>query len=74
MKVDIETGEYGLFGSFAQDDFDKINNLLVEYHLFDGRTYEKDATNLVNTFKSAGFSVEIFPQHSGGGFIFGTKK
>jgi FkbM family methyltransferase len=73
MKVDIETGEYDLFESLDQSDFNKINSMLVEYHLFNGRTYEKDATRLINMFKSAGFSTETSQQHSGGGFIFATK-
>jgi FkbM family methyltransferase len=74
FKVDIETGEYDLFESFDESDFAKINNMLVEFHVMGGRTYEKDATNLINMIKKAGFFVYANSIHKHGGFLFATRE
>ena len=74
FKVDIETGEYDLFDSFDESDFAKINNMLVEFHVMGGRTYEKDATNLINMIKKAGFFVYANSLHMHGGFLFATRE
>jgi len=74
FKVDIETGEYDLFESFDESDFAKINNMLVEFHVMGGRTYEKDATNLINMIKKAGFFVYANTIHEHGGFLFATRE
>jgi FkbM family methyltransferase len=74
FKVDIETGEYDLFESFDESDFAKINNMLVEFHVMGSRTYEKDATNLINMIKKAGFFVYANSIHKHGGFLFATRE
>ena len=74
FKVDIETGEYDLFESFDESDFAKINNMLVEFHVMGSRTYEKDATNLINMIKKAGFFVYANSIHKYGGFLFATRE
>jgi FkbM family methyltransferase len=74
FKVDIETGEYDLFESFDESDFARINNMLVEFHVMGGRTYEKDATNLINMIKKAGFFVYANSVHKHGGFLFATRE
>lgn len=74
FKVDIETGEYDLFESFDESDFAKIDNMLVEFHVMGGRTYEKDATNLINMIKKAGFFVYANSLHMHGGFLFATRE
>jgi FkbM family methyltransferase len=73
MKVDIESGEYPLFSSLDDSDIGIIDNILMEYHTLGGRTYEKDAMQIINKLKSLGFSVSIKNMHPAGGFIYATK-
>jgi FkbM family methyltransferase len=73
LKVDIETGEYDLFNSLTDQDLSIIDNILVEYHLIAGRTYDVDVKNLIEKIKSAGFNIEVRDMHSIGGFIFASK-
>ena len=73
MKVDIETGEYDLFASMDDSDLSMIDNILMEYHIIGGRTYEKDATLILNQLKTAGFNCTTQSLHAQGGFIFATK-
>lgn len=74
LKVDIETGEYPLFDSLDKEDFNKIDNILVEYHLFAGRTYDKDVNNLIKKIEAAGYKLEVRKMHPSGGFIFASKE
>lgn len=74
LKVDIETGEYPLFDSLDEEDFNKIDNILVEYHLFAGRTYDKDVNNLIKKIEKAGYKLEVRKMHPSGGFIFASKE
>jgi len=74
LKVDIETGEYDLFLSLDEDDFKKIDNILVEYHLIAGRSYDKDVRNLISILEKAGYNLSIRNMHSIGGFIFATRE
>lgn len=72
LKVDIETGEYPLFDSLDKDDFDKIENLLIEYHLIAGRTYS-DVEKLKEKLTNFGYHLKVRDMHSIGGFIFASK-
>jgi FkbM family methyltransferase len=74
MKVDIETGEYDLFESMDKSDLDRIDNLLIEYHIgFGGRDF-KDVKTITSLLRGAGYDYILDEQHSRGGFIFATKK
>lgn len=74
LKVDIETGEYDLFSSLDEEDFKKVDNILVEYHLIAGKSYDVDVKNLINTLEKAGYNLSVRNMHSIGGFIFATKE
>jgi FkbM family methyltransferase len=74
LKVDIETGEYPLFDSLDSSDFEKIDNILVEYHLLAGKTYNEDVLKLVEKIKNAGYKFEVRDMHASGGFIFASKE
>jgi FkbM family methyltransferase len=73
LKIDIETGEYDLINSLTEEDFSIIDNILVEYHLIAGRTYDVDVKKLIEKIKAAGFEIEVRNMHSIGGFIFASK-
>ena len=72
FKIDIESAEYDLFNSFDSTDFGLIDNILVEYHLFDGKTMS-DVKSLENLFKSNGYKTSLRNMNSVGGFIFASK-
>jgi glycosyltransferase involved in cell wall biosynthesis len=74
LKVDIETGEYDLLGSMTDSDLGMIDNILMEYHLMGGRTYDVDVSKILNQLKNAGFYLSIRNMHLSGGFIFATKE
>ena len=73
LKVDIETGEYDLFESMDQNDFSKIENILVEFHTIAGRTFEKDTNRLIEIMKQFGYECDVNKLHNHGGFIFASK-
>lgn len=73
IKIDIEGAEYDLFNSMTEDDFDKIDNILVEYHINQHKTMY-DVHMLIKKFEHFGFKCELNSMHSIGGFIFANKK
>lgn len=72
LKVDIESGEYSLFNSLKKEDVNKIENILVEYHLIAGKTYN-DVEILKEKLINLGFFIKVRDMHSTGGFIFASK-
>lgn len=73
LKVDIETGEYDLFSSLYKEDLDKIDNIMVEYHLLGDRTM-KDVDAILALLRGAGFKYTVSKEHDLGGFIFATNQ
>lgn len=73
MKVDIEGAEYDLFESMSEVHFDKIQNILSEYHLNESKTLDGDVQNLIKRLEKFGFSCELNIMHSTGGFIFASR-
>lgn len=73
FKMDIEGGEYSFFESMQSEDLNKISNLMIEFHLGNGRTMEKDVAILEALFRGAGFKSFVSKEHDLGGFIFATK-
>jgi FkbM family methyltransferase len=72
LKVDIESAEYDLFSWFDKNDFDMIDNILVEYHLLGSKTMD-DAKLLEELLKDNGFNTEFRSMNPVGGFIFASK-
>ena len=73
FKMDIEGGEYSFFESLQREDLDKISNLMIEFHLGNGRTMEKDVAILEALFRGAGFKNFVSKELDLGGFVFATK-
>lgn len=57
MKMDIEGGEYEVFEGMTSEDFAKVQNVILEYHNYNGRHYKE----LEKLLRQNGFSVQIFP-------------
>lgn len=73
FKVDIEAGEYDLFNSMTEDDFSHIKEILVEFHLLTGKTFDIDVKNLITKLEQMGYFCDVNHLHDIGGFIFATK-
>jgi len=73
MKVDIESGEYDLFESMDKTDLDRIDNLLIEYHIGMAGREMKDVKTITSLLRGYGFNYTLDQQHGRGGFIFATK-
>ena len=73
LKIDIESAEYELINSFDSDDFEIIDNMLIEYHLMGGKTFD-DVNHIKNILIDNGYNVEIKIMHETGGFILATKE
>lgn len=72
IKIDIESAEYDLVSSFDNDDFSKIDNMLIEYHFLGDRTIE-DVFDLMTCLQQNGYKTNLRNISSVGGFIFATK-
>jgi FkbM family methyltransferase len=72
VKMDIEGGEYEVFGAMADADFGRMQSVILEYHEYGGHRYRE----LEEMFRRRGFSVEIFPSRfeNGLGFLFARNK
>lgn len=70
LKVDVEGAEYDILFNCPAETLEKVKNMVMEYHEFDGdkRTHR----DLVNLLEANGFTVfvedGIFPQK----YLFGT--
>jgi len=72
VKIDIEGAEYNLIDSMDLYDFNRIGNILLEYHLSSEKTMD-DVRKLIQKFESFGFYCELNSVYEHGGFIFATK-
>lgn len=57
LKLDIESGEYEIFEKLSAGDFGKIQNIVLEYHDYFGRSHKE----IENILRIQGFGVQIFP-------------
>ncbi|MCX6744799.1 MAG: FkbM family methyltransferase [Candidatus Parcubacteria bacterium] len=59
LKMDIEGAEYEVLAGLKMEDWQKINNILLEYHDLAEHKHE----DLAELIRQRGFSLEIFPSH-----------
>ncbi len=72
LKIDIESAEYELIHSFDKSDFELIDNMLIEYHLMGGKTFD-DVQYMKESLIANGYDTEVKIMHETGGFIFAKK-
>jgi FkbM family methyltransferase len=72
LKIDIEGGEYNLFGSLLPEDFKIIESIVLEYHNDQFNNYRVIEEKL----RVNGFSVQIFPSQFDKrmGFLYAVNK
>ncbi len=73
LKCDCEGAEYDIFSKFNISLFKKIDNIIMEYHLFSHNQLELDS--LIKNFINLGYKVYTYPNpvHSSIGFISAQK-
>lgn len=57
LKLDIEGGEYEIFEKLLPEDFARIQNIILEYHNYNGR----NSREIEFILRQNGFGVQIFP-------------
>lgn len=57
LKMDIEGGEYRVFGSLAAADFARLQSIILEYHNYGQGTGQE----LADQLRANGFGVQLFP-------------
>lgn len=72
LKMDIEGGEYEILENMSAEDFSKIENLVLEYHEYQGRNHK----DLENILRQNGFSAQTFPSRfeKGLGFMLARNR
>ncbi|KKR08029.1 MAG: Methyltransferase, FkbM family [Parcubacteria group bacterium GW2011_GWC2_39_14] len=72
IKLDIEGGEFELIESWAKDDFNLFESILLEYHNVFGNEHKR----LVEILRINGFGVQVFPSQFDRmmGFVFAKRK
>ncbi|MBU4264713.1 FkbM family methyltransferase [Patescibacteria group bacterium] len=72
LKCDCEGAEFDIFLNLNKETYQKIENIIMEYHLFNPTNKLKD---LINTFSKNGFKIKTHPNpiHNNIGFLFATK-
>jgi len=71
LKLDCEGAEYEIINSLPDEYFDKIENIIIEYHLADSQP--DLGRNLISKIKNAGFDVTTRIHHNDMGFLIAKK-
>ena len=71
LKLDCEGAEYDIIDSLPVEYLDKIQNMVIEYHLAD--TKPELIKNLITKIKNAGFKVKTRPHYDDMGFLIARK-
>ena len=71
MKMDCEGAEYEILLSQDEKCFDKINNIIMEYHIIPDFKYS--LKELVSHLEKYGFNVEYYKRNKNYGFLLAKK-
>ena len=71
LKLDCEGAEYEIIDSLPDKYFEKIQNMIIEYHLADSKP--ELGKDLISKIKNAGFQITIRPHHNDMGLLIATK-
>ena len=72
LKLDCEGAEYEIIDSLPEEYFNKVQNIIIEYHLADSKP--ELGKNLISKIKNAGFEITTKPHHNDMGFLIAKKK
>jgi len=71
LKLDCEGAEYSIIDSLSEEYFDKIEKMIIEYHLAD--TKSELLSSLKSKLKTFSFSMHVKPLFSDIGFLYAKK-
>mgnify|MGYP001246578164 FL=1 len=71
LKLDCEGAEYEIIDSLPDKYFEKIQNMIIEYHLADSKP--ELGKDLISKIKNAGFQITTRPHHNDMGLLIATK-
>tara|TARA_B100001079_G_scaffold223071_1_gene199478 strand:- start:59 stop:829 length:771 start_codon:yes stop_codon:yes gene_type:complete len=71
LKLDCEGAEYEIIDSLPDKYFEKIQNMIIEYHLADSKP--ELGKDLISKIKNAGFQIITRPHHNDMGLLIATK-
>ena len=71
LKLDCEGAEYEIIDSLPDKYFEKIQNMIIEYHLADSKP--ELGKDLISKIKNAGFQITTKPHHNDMGLLIATK-
>ena len=71
LKLDCEGSEYSIIDALPLEYFERIENIVIEYHLAD--TKPEYSKKLINKIKNAGFTIETKPHYNDMGFLIAKK-
>ena len=75
LKCDCEGAEYDIFSKLSPTTYQRIDRIIMEYHLFNSDSEQK-LKQLISSFKRNSFKIKISPNpvHSTIGFLYAFKK
>jgi FkbM family methyltransferase len=71
LKLDCEGAEYEIIDSLPDKYFEKIQNMIIEYHLADSKP--ELGKDLISKIKNAGFQITTRSHHNDMGLLIATK-
>ena len=71
LKLDCEGAEYEIIDSLPTKYFERIKNIVIEYHLADSKP--QLAKNLINKIQNMGYAIETRPHYNNMGFLIARK-
>lgn len=71
LKLDCEGAEYEIIDSLPDKYFEKIQNMIIEYHLADSKP--ELGKDLISKIKNVGFQITTRPHHNDMGLLIATK-
>ena len=71
LKLDCEGAEYEIIDSLPSEYLDKIQNIVIEYHLAD--TKPELVKSLILKIENAGFKIKTRPHYNDMGFLIARK-
>ena len=71
LKLDCEGSEYQIIDALPLNYFDRIENIVIEYHLADSKP--ELGKKLITKIKNTGFKITTRPHHNDMGFLIARK-
>ena len=71
LKLDCEGAEYEIIDSLPKEYFNRIKNIIIEYHYADSKP--EPVRELISKIKNEGFQITTRPHYNDMGFLIATR-